>query len=195
VEGHGEGGCPSNVRRGPAASFVPSSDLGPGLVRIELAKLRDDVKKRVADRAAIAHQAVKAKLGSAPELEQPKELPNWNDAGKRSDRDRAHQNQYRSRRRSNPLATHWRRTASQQSLLLPSDRASTAPSNWVIRLSGTAKAEGLAQGPELVNCQPPIDAADGSPDDSRVTSVFRIMFAHLRSGHAFRDRTQISRPW
>ena len=97
----------------------------------------------------IAHQAVKAKLGSAPELEQPKELPNRSSAGKRSDRDRAHQNQYRSRRRSNPLATHWRWCIS--AVL----RSSTAPSNWVIGLSGTAKAVGLAQGPEACELSTP----------------------------------------
>ena len=55
------------------------------LILSELAKLRDEVKKLVRDRAAVADQGVKAKAKSAPR--RPKKLPKRTAAEKNPDRD------------------------------------------------------------------------------------------------------------
>jgi hypothetical protein len=57
------------------------------LILSELAKLRGEVKKLVRDRAAVAHQDVKAMPRSAPRP--PKKLPKPTGAGKKPDRDAA----------------------------------------------------------------------------------------------------------
>jgi len=55
------------------------------LILLELAKLRDEVKKLVRDRAAVADQGVKAKPRSAHR--RPKKLPKRTGPEKKPDRD------------------------------------------------------------------------------------------------------------
>jgi hypothetical protein len=77
--------CVLKLQEEPAMGKKLGKNEKLDLILAELAKLRDEVKKLVRDRAAVANRGVKAKPRSAPE--RSKKLPEPAGAGKKPYRD------------------------------------------------------------------------------------------------------------